>query len=152
MGAFVMSKAPVREFLVNTCRSLIFSTSMPAVISEATRAAVRLVKSDLGSSLRNRLFQNIRVFYLALGETEPSDVSPIVPIMVGEAEEAVALSKRLLSKGFLVPAIRPPTVAEGRSRLRISICASHTESQLVGLAKLLISEGFSNSPVAGVCR
>jgi len=147
-----MSKAPVREVLVNTCRALIFSTSMPAALSEATRAAVSLIRSNVGVSLRDRLFQNIRVFFRALGNEEPAELSPIVPIIIGNAARAVALSKYLLSKGFLVPAIRPPTVAEGSSRLRISICASHIESQLVGLAKLLRQEGFAETIVAGVCR
>ena len=66
----------------------------------------------------------------ALGYGMPQGQTPILPVLVGGADDAVALSKNLLERGVLAPAVRPPTVPEGTSRLRLTVMATHTEGQI----------------------
>jgi 7-keto-8-aminopelargonate synthetase-like enzyme len=101
-------------------------------------AALGVLRSDEGDGLRDRLRQLVARVADAVGRD--AHPSPIVPVVIGGEAEAVAASASLLDQGLWVPAIRPPTVAPGTSRLRITLSATHTDAQvdrlLEGLAGL----------------
>jgi 8-amino-7-oxononanoate synthase len=148
-GGFVCGPQVLIRFLVNRARSYIFSTALSIPAAAAARAALQLVQREpercaqlhrLARLLRSRLQQLgiwPRCYPGHWSPTLTEMVSPIVPIVVGDAQRAVALSRALQEKGFLVPAIRPPSVPEGTSRLRISLSAGHTESEVLTLADTL---------------
>jgi 8-amino-7-oxononanoate synthase len=130
-GAFVCCSAELASFLVNRARTLIFSTALPPPSVGAARAALALLRADPGLTARAQA--NARVLRGALAEAgfdvEPGPM-PIVPLIVGAPEAAMALCGAALQNGAFAQAIRPPTVPEGSSRLRIVSLASHTEDEL----------------------
>lgn len=114
------------EFLIQKARTYIYTTAMPAAIAEATRTSLRLVQEESWrrehlKGLISRFRAGARSLGLALGESD----SPIQPILVGESRSAVSAQVRLLDAGFLVVAIRPPTVPQGTARLRCTLTARH---------------------------
>ncbi len=136
-GGFVAAPRVVVDFLINRCRSLIYSTAL----SPASVAAAAESLEAIGSQpdRRLQLQQRSRRFRSELGidARPPEDMVPIVPLIVGDATRAVEVSIALAESGFYVPAIRPPTVAEGTSRLRISLSAFHDESMVSALIQRL---------------
>jgi len=137
-GAFVGGSAGVVEWLLQRARTYIFSTALPAFAADVARAALDLL--DAEPAHLERLRANIGLFRDACESRgvplEPSRTA-IQPLLLGEAQQALRASQALLERGLLVPAIRPPTVPEGTSRLRISLCAGHSQEDLHGLAAAL---------------
>jgi 8-amino-7-oxononanoate synthase len=133
-GAYICGTAALRDYLVNRARSFIFSTAPPPHCAAASRAAVELLESAEGESLVNRLHENIALFASLL--PVPSQ-SAIFPFILGDEDAAVAASQALLTAGFLVPAIRYPTVARGSARLRATVSASHDRGPIKDLASRL---------------
>jgi len=139
-GAFVYGSENLRQHLINRARSFVFSTAMLPAQAAAGREALRIARAE--PVLRDRLATNAQVLRQLL---EGSGILPqidapgthIIPIRIGAAAEAVRVGGELRDAGFLVGAVRPPTVAEGTSRLRISVSAVHTPAQISGLAKAL---------------
>jgi 8-amino-7-oxononanoate synthase len=131
-GGFV--SGPVRwiELLINRARPFIFSTGLAPAAAGAARAALEVWRSAEGSTLVSRLRAHVET-------VRPGHASPIVPLILGSEEAALAASNRLLEAGFLVPAIRPPTVPEGTSRLRLSLSAAHLEEDVALLVRTLRS-------------
>ncbi len=131
LGGFVAGPRPVIDLLINSARSFIFTTgSTPADVAAAT-AALRVLRSDEGARLTERLRAHVE-------RIAPGHPSPIIPVVVGDEHAAIAAAERLLADhGLLIPAIRPPTVAPGTSRLRIALSAAHTDEQIERLAKAL---------------
>ncbi len=129
-GAFAIVAPTVREYLINTVRSLIFTTALPPVTVWWTVFVLRraLDASDRRAQLRD----SVHIFREALGAAGPG--SHIVPLVVGEDHAAVLLSQRLRERGYWVPPIRPPTVPEGTARLRFSLGAMMNSRELVELA------------------
>jgi len=130
-GAFVAGDGELIELLIQRARSYIYTTALPAAVAEATRAALRIVREE--DWRRERLCQLIARFRAGaaqLGFTLAESETPIQPLRVGEASAAVALGDELRTRGFLVPAIRPPTVPAGSARLRVSLSAAHTPEQV----------------------
>ncbi len=118
-GAFVITDALLREYLLNKARSFIFTTALPPVVLAATSLAL-----DLLPTLREeRLSLRRLAAWLRKELSLPPGETPIVPVILGETEKALILAERLYQKGFYVPAIRPPTVPENTARLRISLNA-----------------------------
>ena len=137
-GAAVIGRADLVETLLQTARPFIYDTAMPPLIAAATHRALQLLDED--SSLLRRLHQNIAAFQIAMAEAGlPSAASstPIQPVMLGGDELALAMANQLREAGFYVRAIRPPTVPEGTSRLRICLSAAHTADQISGLVLAL---------------
>src|SRR5207237_10484819 len=95
----------------------------PPADSAAALAALRVVRSPSGASLRATLRRHVE-------RIAPGHPSPIIPVVVGDERRALAASAALLERGLLVPAIRPPTVAPGTSRLRVALSAAHTDAQV----------------------
>lgn len=133
-GAYICGSHLLREFLVNSARSLIFSTAPPPPVAAAARAAVELLQDVEGAARQARLAENMRHLADVLAFPEPQ--SAIFPVIIGAETEAVAASRQLQDQGLLVPAIRYPTVAKGSARLRISLMADHTPEQIDRLASL----------------
>ncbi|MGH9263504.1 MAG: aminotransferase class I/II-fold pyridoxal phosphate-dependent enzyme [Acidimicrobiales bacterium] len=126
VGGFVAGPRPFVDLLVNRARPFIFTTASPPADAAAGLAALDVLRSDEGAALVGRLRANVDL-------VAPGHPSPIVPVVVGDEEKAVAASAALRQRGLLVPAIRPPTVAPGTSRLRISLSAAHTADDIARL-------------------
>jgi 7-keto-8-aminopelargonate synthetase-like enzyme len=132
-GGYVAGPAPIVDLIVNRARSFIFSTGLSPADAAAASAALGVFTSDSGSALR-------RYLAAAVERVAPGHRSPIIPVVLGSEHAALAASRRLLDAGLLVPAIRPPTVPPGTSRLRIALSAAHTSEMidrlLSGLAEV----------------
>lgn len=130
LGGVVAGPADYMDLLVNTARPYIFTTASSPADTAAGLAALKVLRSPEGDALVARL----RGLVDRLRQGHPS---PIVPIIVGSDRAALDLSAALLDRGLLVPAIRPPTVAEGTARLRVTLSAAHTDEQVDALLDAL---------------
>jgi len=139
-GGYVAGNATLINFLLNKARSFIFSTApMPAVAAAAT-AGIRLVQSEEGETRRQRvwsLIDHLKSELLAHGITPPPTQSAIVPVLLGQENRARKVAAELLKKGIYVPAIRYPTVAMGKARLRVSMTANHEVEQIKLLCRIM---------------
>ena len=129
LGGFVAAPAPYVELLTSTARSFIFTTATPPGAA-AARAALGVLRSPEGEALVAHLRDLVE-------RLAPGHPSPVVPVLLGEEQRALAVADALLEQGLLVPAIRPPTVAPGTCRLRIALSAAHTVEQVDALAAAL---------------
>jgi len=137
-GAFVAGDKVLIETLIQRARSYIYTTALPAAVAEAARAALAIVRAEEWRRARLReLVARFRAGAAQLGFTLPQSGTPIQPVLVGEAAAALALSEALRARGFLVPAIRPPTVPAGGARLRVSFSAAHSPEQVDQLLSAL---------------
>ncbi|KTG17050.1 8-amino-7-oxononanoate synthase [Guyparkeria sp. XI15] len=138
-GAFVAGAAEPLEVLLQRARTYLFTTAQPPAVAEASRAALSIVRSE--GWRRERLQALVAAFREAAGALEGVELmpsaTPIQPLVVGEAHRAVVMAKRLAEQGLLVPAIRPPTVPRGSSRLRVTFSAAHEDSDLRQLLSVL---------------
>ena len=134
-GAYIAGSSALRSYLINRARSFIFSTSPPAPVAAASRKAIKIAASLEGDSLRAKLWLNLQHLHSLLPINAPA--SAILPVLIGNESAAVETSARLLEKGFLVPAIRFPTVAKSSARLRVTLTAAHTASGIDSLAEAL---------------
>ena len=137
-GAFVAGEADLIEYLVQRARPYIYTTALPPAVAEATRASLRIVQDEgwQRDVLHERITQ-FRAGTTQLGFMLLDSPTPIQPVIFGTAEAALAASEALRKRGILVPAIRPPTVPVGTSRLRISLSAAHTEAHVEQLLTAL---------------
>jgi 8-amino-7-oxononanoate synthase len=136
-GAFVAGDADLIEFLLQKSRTYIYTTALPPAVAAATRAALRVSQRESWRREKARaLAQRLR---RALGDAAADSAAstPIVPVIVGDAARALALSAQLEQRGLLVTAIRPPTVPQRTARLRITLSAAHEESQVDALSSAL---------------
>ncbi len=130
-GGFIAGPARLIELLINTARTFIFDTALPPAIALAARVALTIMKRD--EERRGRLHANVahlRAGLRSLGLPAIDDPSPIVPVVLGSEERTLAVARKLLEKKLNVPAIRPPTVPPGSSRLRCSLRSDHVPEQL----------------------
>ncbi|OOC47900.1 MULTISPECIES: 8-amino-7-oxononanoate synthase [Thioalkalivibrio] len=137
-GAFVAGSERLIETLIQTARPYIYTTAMPAALAAATLASVQIAASahDRRAHLQN-LLRRLGDGLDRLGLPHPPPLTPIQPVTLGTATRASAVAERLFEAGFLVPAIRPPTVPEGEARLRITLSAAHTQTQVDALLQAL---------------
>ncbi len=132
VGGFVAGARVMTEMLVNRARPFIFTTAPAPADAAAAKAALEVLRSAEGEALVRRLEGYAERF-----RRPGAPLSPIVPIVVGAERAALQASTALLDEGIFVPAIRPPTVPPGRSRLRVTLSAAHTEQEVGVLADLL---------------
>ena len=135
LGGFVTGPSTFMDLLVNAARSYIFTTAAAPAVAAAAAAAIDVIDSNEGDELRNRLRTNI-------DRLRPGHPSPIIPIIVGAEDEALAASDALGRQGILVPAIRPPTVPVGTSRLRVTVSAAHSDADIDRLLDALRRAGI----------
>jgi 8-amino-7-oxononanoate synthase len=126
------------EYLVQKARTYIYTTAMPPALAVATMKSLDIVRSDNWRRAHLAgLVQRFRSEVSGMGyELMPSD-TPIQPILIGDNESALALSRALEERGLLVTAIRPPTVPAGEARLRVTLSASHSKQDLDCLLEAL---------------
>ena len=137
-GAFVAGDAGLIETLIQRARTYIYTTALPVAVAAATRAALTVSISE--SWRRTRvlsLARRFRALATEAGIPLAASETPIQPILLGGAEAAVVASRRLLERGFFVAAIRPPTVPDGSSRLRVALSAAHRDADVEGLVAAL---------------
>jgi 8-amino-7-oxononanoate synthase len=130
LGGFVAGSRRYVDLLRNRARPFIFTTAPTPADMAAAVAAVRVVRSAEGEALTARLRGHV-------DRLRPGHPTPIVPVIVGDEAAALAAAARLLERGLLVPAIRPPTVPAGTSRLRVALSAAHTPAQVDELVTAL---------------
>ena len=141
-GAFVAGDSSLREFLINTSRPFMFTTGLPPAVIAGGIAALELVEEE--PELRAQLRDNANVlrrgieqlgFRVSRGETQ------IIPLVVGEASRTMEMSELLLEEGVFIQGIRPPTVPQGTSRLRITVMATHSAGELACALEALEKAG-----------
>ena len=140
LGGFVAASRDVVDLIVNRARSYIFSTAPTPADAAAALAALRVLRSAEGAALTGRLAALIDRVAEA-GFAPPGHPSPIIPIVLGSEQAALNASAALLQDGLWVPAIRPPTVPVGTSRLRVTLSAAHSDEEcqpVVACAGLLL--------------
>ncbi|MGA2408815.1 MAG: 8-amino-7-oxononanoate synthase [Candidatus Binataceae bacterium] len=130
-GAYVAGSSVLIEFLINRARSFIYTTGLPPPIAAAATAAIEIMQAE---PMRiQRLWDNaahMRRQLEAAGFNFLRTESPILPLLIGKAEDALAMTMRLLERGVYAKAIRPPTVPKGTARLRITPISDHTRGDL----------------------
>lgn len=137
-GGFVAGPRLLVDWLANTARSYVFSTAGAAATSAAAQAALDIVQGE--PNRRRELLERagwLRETLLARGWELAGSTSQIIPVVVGDADRTMQLAAELRGRGLYVPGIRPPTVAEGTSRLRISLSYLHTQQQVERLVDAL---------------
>ncbi len=130
-GAYIAGPTDMIQYLVNTSRPFMFTTAPPPASAAAACAALTILQQD--PSRRARLWRNRDHLFTGLtrlGFHLTESASPILPILIGQAEKALAFAEQLLTQGVYAPAIRPPTVPDGSSRIRVTITAEHSPEQI----------------------
>ena len=130
-GAFIAGADDLIEVLIQKARTYIYTTALPAAVAEATRASLKIVIAE--SWRRDKLKILVARFRLGAGQLGLdllATTSAIQPIIIGDSQRAVDISNTLLNTGFLISAIRPPTVPKGSARLRVTFSALHEEYQV----------------------
>ncbi|NCT82547.1 MAG: 8-amino-7-oxononanoate synthase [Comamonadaceae bacterium] len=146
-GAFVAAHATVVEYLLQAARNFIFSTASPPAVEHALLTSLELIEGPLGAARRANLVARqaqlrdgllaLIARHPALGWRLPDAATPIQPLIVGGNAEVMALAAALEAAGLRVPGIRPPTVAAGTARLRITLCGTHTAADVDALLMAL---------------
>ena len=131
LGGFVAADGDVIDLLINRARPFIFSTGLTPPDTAAARAALAILRSNAGRDLTTRLEHIIH-------RVKPGHPSPIIPIIIGDERAALDAAQALAEHGILIPAIRPPTVPPGTSRLRLALSAAHTDQMIDNLIDALV--------------
>ena len=148
-GAYVAGEARLRELLVSRARSFVFTTALPPAACGAALAALQVVRGEPARRARlQALVARMKAGLLARGFDVGAVVSPIFPVVLGSEARALQAASGLRRRGYFVRAIRPPTVPQGTSRLRVALSAGHTEPQLDGFLGAL-DEVLRELPPAG---
>ncbi len=150
-GAFVACSKEVREYLINRCAGLIYSTALPPAALGAMDAALDLLPSlDESRATAARLSKRFRDGAHGIGFETGASETQIVPVIVGSAQSAQGLSKKLKEAGCWATAIRPPTVPKGTARLRFAFTAAHTDADVEELLEVLkdVGPGAVTRPLA----
>jgi 8-amino-7-oxononanoate synthase len=140
-GGYICGSRPLIDFLVNRARSFIFSTAPVPAAAAAATAGIRFVQSSEGERRRRTLWERVeqcRTGILPVSDSAKDvgrrdacpTLSAILPVIVGDEARAVATSAALREQGIFVPAIRYPTVARGKARLRVTVTATHTTEEI----------------------
>ena len=140
MGGFVCGNADLISFLRNKAKSFIYTTAMPPAVCAASIAGLKVIKENPG--LSESLWKNIYHLRerLSVHDIDTGDSQgPIIPVITGDAEKTNHIANVLFDKRLLIPAIRPPTVPQGASRLRITLMSSHSVTELDNLADTLLN-------------
>lgn len=126
LGGFVAGSQELINYLRNRARSFIYTTALPPAACAAALAAIEIIENE------PELVRNLRMNSRFLGKE-----TPIIPILIGDADKTTEVSQKLFDRGIFVSGIRPPTVPKGESRLRITVSAVHTKEEIECLASLL---------------
>jgi 8-amino-7-oxononanoate synthase len=148
-GAYVCCSPLLRDYLINRCAGLIYSTALPPPVLGAIDAALDLVPELDGERAHvARLAERFRLGATTLGFDTGSSTTQIVPLIAGSSHAALSLSKRLRDAGYFATAIRPPTVPAGSARLRLAFTAAHGTDDVEGLLNALDDRSLPRSATA----
>ena len=139
-GAFIVAHAHITEWLIQQARPYIYTTASVPALAHALLASLDIIHGDEGTALRQQLFDNktalqniVRLRQWSL----PASQTAIQPVIIGPNDQALRCAAFLGQQGLWVPAIRPPTVPEGTARLRVTVSAAHSDSDVARLARAL---------------
>ena len=141
-GAFVAGTKDLKDYLVNRSRSFIFTTALPPSVPAAAIQALNIIKKD--PAVIARLKENasfMRDGLKSLGFNTLESETQIMPVMIGSPSDAVNMARELFDNGLFIQAIRPPTVPDGSSRLRLTVMATHDKSDLEKALSVLEKAG-----------
>jgi len=130
-GGFVAGSKLLIDFLLNHARTFIFQTAMPPSICAASYTSLEIIEES--AKKRQSLFSNINKVknsLVEMGYMVKGDLTPIIPVIIGDSKEAVMFSEKLQEKGIYAPAIRPPTVPNGESRIRLTVTSAHDSKEI----------------------
>ena len=131
LGGYIAGSRALIELLINRARSFIFTTGLPPATLAAANAALDVIR--LSPELRKRLFSHakrLKTALIDLGYTLLPSETQILPVILGSPQRATRVAEALLTEGVFAPAIRPPAVPTGTSRLRLTVMATHTEAEI----------------------
>jgi 8-amino-7-oxononanoate synthase len=129
-GGYICGSRMLVDFLVNRARSFIFSTAPVPAAAAAATAAIKFIRSKSGEARRNLLWRRI-------GQFDSKFQSAIIPVLIGDETKAVEAAAKLRGKNIFIPAIRYPTVARGKARLRLTLTAAHSANDVADLIRAL---------------
>lgn len=128
-GGYIATTSAFVDLIINRARSFIYSTAAPPAQTATSLTALKLIRSEEGKQIREKLWRNLR-FFSELTDS-PLPESAIIPWIIGDSQKALDLSNKLFTDhGILAPAVRYPTVARNSARLRITITAAHSEEDI----------------------
>jgi predicted pyridoxal phosphate-dependent acyltransferase len=130
-GAYIAGSKELINYLTNKARSFIYTTSLPPTVASASIEAINIIDED--GSLIKRLWDNRKMFLEglhSLGLNTLGSETPIIPVFIGDAPKALKIAQLLFEQGVYAPAIRPPTVSEGSSRIRTTVMATHMKEDI----------------------
>jgi len=130
-GGFVVGSKVLIDFLLNHARTFIFQTAMPPSICAASYSALEIIEES--NEKRQLLFSNVKKVRNSLEEMDyivKGDLTPIIPVIIGDPKDAVIFAKKLQENGIYAPAIRPPTVPNGESRIRLTVTSAHGSKEI----------------------
>ncbi len=139
LGGYVCGDKILIDYLRNFAKSAIYSTGLPPCILAASLASLKIISEK---KLAKKVLENASYFCELLNLPKPQ--SAIVVILIYDNKKVIEIAKKVAKKGFLISAIRPPTVEPGKSRLRITFCANHKKSQIKKLAEVLLAIKYSD--------
>lgn len=142
MGGYITGSKIIIEYLKNNARPFIYSTALPPSVCASSIAAIDLLEKE--PSIRTRLWRNIARFrkgLINLGYNMMESQTQIIPILIGDTSLTMEFARAIFEKGVYAPGIRPPTVPEGKSRIRTGLMASHTDEQIDKVLAVFESEG-----------
>lgn len=131
-GGYLAASRDWMDLIINRARPFIYTTAPPPALAHAAIAAIQLIRSEKGAALREKLFQNISIL-------RPNHPSAILPVILGENQAALDAAEKLKQSGYLIPAIRFPTVPKGSARLRITLSANHPSEVVEELLRITSS-------------
>ena len=143
-GGYLCASAAVVDLIRNRARTVIYSTGLPPAMAAAALAALDVIERQPGYAALP--LAKAKAFACFPGLPEP--VSPIVPLLLGEAEAALKAARLLEEEGFLVVAIRPPTVPAGTARLRLTFTAQHPDRDIERLAEVVRARILAHAPAS----
>jgi glycine C-acetyltransferase/8-amino-7-oxononanoate synthase len=141
-GAYIAGSRELIEWLINRSRSFIYTTGIPPAVAASALAALDIITQE--PERRQRLWDNAAMLgqgLATLGYRLGPTCSPILPVLIGSVQQTMALADGLLQRGILAHGIRPPTVPEGTSRLRVTPIATHTREQLAQALEIFAAVG-----------
>jgi 8-amino-7-oxononanoate synthase len=138
-GGFVAGSQRLIDWLANRARPYVFSTAAPPAVAAAAIKALEVVQTEPQRRQRlDELAVRLRGALVMKGLIRPTSLTHIVPVILADADRAMATAAELRRRGFFVPGIRPPSVPQGQSLLRISLTCVHTDDQIDQLVEALI--------------
>jgi 8-amino-7-oxononanoate synthase len=143
-GGYICASVGVVDLIRNRARTAVYSTALPPAMAAAAIAALDVIESEPGYAARP--LTKAKAFARYAGLPEPA--SPIVPVLLGDADAALKASRLLEHEGYLVVAIRPPTVPKGTARLRLTFTAQHPDREVERLAEFVRTHILASAPAS----